>query len=69
MFHSDQGSEYTSKTFRRLLDNLCVIQSFSKKGHPYDNAVVECFFKYAKKEELDRNSYYSLQEVELACFE
>lgn len=69
MFHSDQGSEYTSKPFRQLLDSLCVTQSFSKKGHPYDNAVAECFFKYAKKEELNRYSFSSLQEVKLTAFE
>lgn len=39
------------------------------KGHPYDNAVTECFFKYAKKEELDRRSFSSLQDVKLAAFE
>lgn len=32
-------------------DALNIIQSFSAKGHPYDNAVMECFFKYLKKEE------------------
>ena len=69
MFHSDQGSEYTSKEYKQLLDNYSVTQSFSKKGHPYDNAVIECFFKYAKKEEFDRYSYSSLEEVKLAAFE
>ena len=32
MFHSDQGSEYTSKTFRRLLDNLGLsVNSYCKR--------------------------------------
>ena len=69
MFHSDQGSEYTSKEYRKLLDKYAVTQSFSNKGHPYDNAVLECFFKYAKKEEFDRHSYTSLEEVKSAAFE
>ena len=69
MFHSDQGSEYTSKEYRMLMDNYAITQSFSKKGHPYDNAVMECFFKYAKKEEFDRHSYTSLEEVKSAAFE
>lgn len=52
IFHSDNGSQYTSKAFRRLLDNLDVIQSFSRKGCPYDNAVAESFFKFLKKEKI-----------------
>lgn len=39
IFHSDRGSQYTAKDFRKLLDSLNVIQSFSAKGYPYDNAV------------------------------
>lgn len=68
MFHSDQGSQFTSKDFRTELDNLNMIQSFSKKGHPYDNAVMECFFKYLKKEETNRRRYRSLQELQLSVF-
>ena len=49
MFHTDQGSQFTSRDFRMLIDDLGMIQSFSAKGHPYDNAVMECFFKYLKK--------------------
>ena len=46
-----------------------MVQSFSAKGHPYDNAVMECFFKYLKKEETDRKSYSSFQELSLSLFE
>ena len=49
MFHSDRGSQYTAYAFRQLLDALNVVQSFSKKGYPFDNACCECFFKYLKK--------------------
>lgn len=69
MFHSDRGSNYTSKEFRNTLDNVGFIQSFSAKGHPYDNAVVESFFKYLKKEELNRNTFHSFNELDLALFE
>ena len=44
-----RGSQFTSAQFRRHMDNLNMIQFFSAKGHPYDNAVMECFFKYLKK--------------------
>ena len=49
IFHSDQGSQYTSRTFRSLLANNNVIQSFSNPGTPTDNAVAESFFANLKK--------------------
>lgn len=52
MFHSDRGAQYTAFAFRQLLDSLNVVQSFSKKGYPFDNACCECFFKYLKKKKL-----------------
>ena len=36
--------------------------------HPYDNAVMECFFKYLKKEETDRRNYKSLGELYHSLF-
>lgn len=69
IFHSDRGSQYTSDAFRKRLDKATFIQSFSKKGHPYDNAVAEAFFKFLKLEETDRRSYHSFEELELSIFE
>ena len=69
MFHSDQGSQYTSLDFRKELDRVNFVQSFSAKGHPYDNAVLESFFKYLKHEELNRKSFSSLRALSLALFE
>ncbi len=63
------GTQYTAFAFRRLLDSLNVVQSFSKKGYPFDNACCECFFKYLKKEETNRKCYHSLQELQLSIFE
>ena len=56
MFHSDHGTPYTSAAFRKILDELNVVQSFSAKGCPFDNAVVESFFKFLKTEEINRKS-------------
>ena len=69
MFHSDRGTQYTASSFRQLLDSLNVVQSFSNKGCPFDNACCECFFKYLKKEETDRRNYHSFQELKLSVFE
>ncbi len=69
MFHSDRGSQYIAKDFRKLLDSYNVLQSFSKKGYPYDNAVVESFFKHLKREETNRRTYNSLNDLNLSLFE
>ena len=59
LFHSDQGTQYTAMTFRKLLEECGVRQSFSNSGRPYDNAVVESFFAILKREELYRRIYRS----------
>jgi putative transposase len=69
IFHSDRGVQYTAKEFRRALDTMNYTQSFSAKGHPYDNAVAEAFFKFLKLEETDRRKFRSLEELDLALFE
>ena len=69
MFHSDRGTQYTAFSFRKLLDSLNIVQSFSKKGYPFDNACCECFFKYLKKEETNRRTYHSVQELHASIFE
>jgi len=69
IFHSDRGSQYTGNDFRRRIDEVKFIQSFSAKAHPYDNAVSEAFFRFLKSEEVNRRSFSSLAELELALFE
>lgn len=58
-FHSDQGSQYTSKAFAALLKKCSVTQSLSTPGQPLDNAVAESFFSAFKKEEAYRKDYTS----------
>lgn len=69
LFHSDRGSQFTSYQFRAFLDSAGITQSFSKPGHPWDNAVVECFFKYLKHEELNRYSFQDITALKLAVFQ
>ena len=69
IFHSDQGSQYTSKQFRDILDEFNVCQSVSNPGCPYDNAVAESFFKFLKLEELNRKSFSNKQDLQLSLFE
>lgn len=48
--HSDQGTQYTSTTFRRLLSDLNFIQSMSRRGNSQDNSVQESFYARLKTE-------------------
>jgi Transposase and inactivated derivatives len=44
VFHSDRGSQYTSKRFRKLLSGYGIRSSMGDVGACWDNAVVERFF-------------------------
>jgi putative transposase len=50
IFHSDRGSQYTSKEFMDTLKLYGLKQSFSRVGMPGDNAWAESFFATLKKE-------------------
>ena len=52
IFHSDQGTQYTSYKCRYALRQSNVLQSFAKLGTPYDNAVMERFIGIMKHESL-----------------
>ena len=63
IFHSDRGSQYASADFRKLLEQYKCIQSMSRKGNCWDNAVAESFFKTIKIESLDRYHFNNIEEV------
>jgi len=44
VFHSDRGSQYTSQSYRHLLQSYGLRTSMGDVGACWDNAVVECFF-------------------------
>lgn len=69
LFHSDRGSEYTAYTFRQALEKRNVVQSFSQKGYPYDNACCENFFRHMKRECITCKSFCNQNELRLCCFE
>lgn len=69
LFHSDRGSEYTAYTFRQALEKRNVVQSFSQKGYPYDNACCESFFRHMKRECINRKSFRNQNELRLCYFE
>ena len=68
IFHSDRGTQYTSKMVREALSAKKFVQSFSKSGSPYDNAVAEAFFRYLKEEELNRRNFSCTEELRRSLF-
>ena len=52
VFHSDRGSQYTSKAFAKLLKGYGVRASMGDVGACWDNAVVERFFGSLKHDWL-----------------
>jgi len=51
--HSDRGSQYASESFRLLLEQQAIVQSMSRKGNCYDNALGESFWATVKTECFD----------------
>ena len=69
IFHSDRGVQYASEEFRELLGKgNMVVQSMSRKGNCWDNAVAESFFKSLKSEWLDGKVFKTRRQAELEVF-
>lgn len=49
LIHSDQGSQYTSTTFKQMLSDEGFVQSMSERGNSQDNAPMESFFGRMKE--------------------
>lgn len=59
VFHSDHGSQYTSKDFAKLCKDLEVTQSMGAVGTSADNALAESFNAALKREVLQDNTSWS----------
>ena len=69
IFHSDQGIQYASQSFRKILRDNGFIQSMSRKGNCYDNAITETFFHTLKTELINRTKYKTREEARRSIFE
>jgi len=69
LVHSDQGFQYQHASWRTLLDAAGAVQSMSRKGNCYDNAVMENFFGHLKEELFNRVTFLSLGALETALHE
>ena len=69
IFHSDRGIQYASTDFRDVLKAYGFIQSMSRKGNCYDNAVAESFFHTLKTEHVYDYRYETRAEARQSIFE
>ncbi len=69
MFHSDRGTQYASRSFRKGLTRHGMLQSMSRKGECWDNACAETFFKTLKTELIGQRIYRTREEAKASIFE
>jgi putative transposase len=69
LVHSDRGSQYASELVREALKRTNCIQSMSRKGNCWDNAVAESFFGTLKSELTHRIIFETRQQAQSALFD
>ena len=69
LHHSDQGSQYTSEPFQRLLADQGLSCSMSRSGNVWDNAAMESFFSSLKTERTARTTYRTRDQAKADVFE
>jgi len=69
LVHSDRGSQYASELMRETLKRTNCIQSMSRKGNCWDNAVAESFFGTLKSELTHRMVFETREQAQDALFD
>ena len=69
LHHSDQGSQYTSDQFQRLMADNGVTCSMSRSGNVWDNAAMESFFSSLKTERIARKTYRTRNQARQDVFD
>ena len=63
VFHTDRGCGFDDTGIDGLLDVFGIKRSLSRKGNPYDNAVVESTNRLLRKELVYRNYYATIEQL------
>lgn len=69
IIHSDRGVQYACEDFRKIIDSHFFIQSMSRKGNCWDNAVAESFFHTVKAELIHHKTFRDKNDALTALFE
>jgi putative transposase len=68
IFHSDRGSQYGSREYRRLLEQAGIRQSMSARANPYHNAWTESFMGTLKTEMLQDGCFSDAADARIELF-
>ena len=69
LHHSDQGSQYQSEQFQRLLSDHGITCSMSRQGNVWDNSAMESFFSSLKTERVNRKQYHTRDQGKADVFD
>ena len=69
LWHTDRGSQYASYSHKDLLKKHGIVQSMSRKGNCWDNAVAESFFHTLKTELTHHEIYETQSQANQSIFE
>ena len=69
IWHTDRGSQYASYSHKDLLQKHGIVQSMSRRGNCWDNAVAESFFKTIKQELVYNTYFYTKRQAKKEIFE
>lgn len=69
IIHTDRGVQYVSKAYLATTPAGQFIHSYSRKGNPWDNAVIESFHALIKREWLNRFVIKNLNHAKSLVFE
>ncbi len=67
--HSDQGSQYSSEQFQKLLADYGISCSMSRSGNVWDNAAMESFFSSLKTDWTARKVYRTRDQARADVFD
>ena len=63
--HPDNGSEFTARALRRWLERVGTKTLFIEPGSPWENGYNESFNGKLRDEFLNREVFYTLQELQI----
>jgi len=70
IIHSDRGSQYTCIEYRNKVEQELKFKlSYSRKGCPYDNAVIESFHSILKKELVYTTTFLNYSHAKFEIFQ
>lgn len=67
IFHTDRGCQYVSEAFQSATSGM--INSYSKKAYPWDNACIESFHALLKREWINRFKIFNYSHAYKLIFE